>query len=122
MNNRLEQAVAALLKQGPDPEASDDLGPWRDRIDLMDRLILLLLNERAASANQIGHIKKKLNMPVYVPSREDEVIRNVRAANQGPLPDHAVQHLFERIIDETRSLERQKYQDEPETPTGRSED
>ena len=33
---------------------------------------------------------------------------------EGPLPDAAVRRLFERVIDETRSLERQKYQDEPD--------
>lgn len=96
----------------PDDPTPDDLIPWRDRIDEIDRILLRLLNERSRCANAIGHIKKKLDMPVYVPSREEEVLQNVMKANEGPLPDEAVRHLFERVIDETRSLERRKYQDE----------
>jgi chorismate mutase len=48
-----------------------------------------------------------------VPEREEEVLRNVLAANEGPLSNEAVRRLFERVIDETRALERQKYQDLP---------
>ncbi len=62
------------LSDTPTPE---DLHPWRARIDALDRAILQLLNERSRCANAIGHIKKQLGMPVYVPSREDEVLRNV---------------------------------------------
>ena len=93
---------------------------WRERIDLVDRLILVLLNDRAVSANEIGRIKKSAGLPVYVPSREQEVIDNVLESNRGPLPDRAVQHLFERIIDEIRSLERRYYQDEPRDGPERS--
>jgi len=99
------------LEVPEDPTAAD-LKPWRDRIDALDRTILKLLNERSTCANRIGAIKKKLDMPVYVPSREEEVLRKVANANNGPLPDTAVRNIFERIIDETRSLERKKYQNE----------
>lgn len=95
----------------PEPPSRADLVPWRDRIDAIDRTILELLNERSRCANVIGHIKKQLDLPVYAPRREEEVLRNVTAANRGPLPDVSVHRLFERIIDETRNLERERYQD-----------
>ncbi len=98
----------------PEVPTKADLKPLRDRIDEIDRVILQLMNERSRCANVIGHIKKKLDLPVYAPRREEEVIENVLAANEGPLPDAAVRRLFERVIDETRSLERQKYQNEPD--------
>lgn len=98
----------------PDQPSEADLQPWRDRIDEIDRVILQLMNERSRCANAIGHIKKKLDLPVYAPRREEEVIRNVLNVNKGPLPNDAVRRIFERVIDETRSLERHKYQDEPE--------
>lgn len=98
----------------PENPTQEDLRPLRERIDEIDRAVLQLLNERSRCANVIGHIKKQLDLPVYVPRREEEVIRNVMDNNQGPLPDEAVRRLFERVIDETRSLERQRYQDEPE--------
>jgi len=95
----------------PESPTEADMIPWRQCIDAIDLVILRLLNERARCANYIGYIKKKLGLPIYVPEREDEVLRNVLSANEGPLSNEAVRRLFERIIDETRSLERQKYQD-----------
>lgn len=100
----------------PENPTEEDLTPLRDRIDAFDRAILILLNERSRCANQIGHLKRLLGLPVYVPSREEEVLRNVISANKGPLPHTAVRRLFERIIDETRSLERHLYQEHMDNP------
>jgi chorismate mutase len=94
---------------GPSP-GENEMRPFRERIDTIDRTILELLNERAVCANNIGHIKKKLGLPIYMPAREDEVLANVSTSNDGPLPNDAVRRVFERIIDETRSLERRTYQ------------
>jgi chorismate mutase-like protein len=94
-----------------DPHVGD-MDPWRDRIDAIDRLVILLLNERAVCATHIGTIKKHHGLSVYTPAREDEVLRNVMDANPGPLTDQAVRRLYERIIDETRSLERHLYTEE----------
>lgn len=102
------------LPDVPEHPTPKDMEPLRDRIDALDRAILLMLNERAVYANVIGRMKKKIGLPVYVPSREEEVLRNVTEFNRGPLPDTAVRRLFERVIDETRSLERHVYQDEEE--------
>lgn len=99
----LEEALAAL----EDPVTPDSLRPWRERIDELDRALLTLLNERMVCAHVIGHAKRILHLPVYVPEREAAVLRNVTEANEGPLTDGAVRRIFERIIDETRSQERQ---------------
>ncbi len=93
----------------PQPPTPAALGPWRDRIDALDREILRLMNERLACAHEIGRIKKALALPVYVPAREEAVLQNVCAANTGPMTDASVRRLFERIIDETRSSERHEY-------------
>lgn len=112
---RLDELLRRLSESepaAPADGATDDIAAWRGRIDAIDQVLLVLLNERARAANVIGHIKKRLGLPVYVPSREVQVLQQVRDANAGPLDDRAITHLFERIIDETRSLERQKYQDD----------
>lgn len=96
----------------PQEPSLDDMTPWRERIDILDRAMLEIMNERVKCANVIGAIKKKMGLPVYVPSREEDVLRNVVSGNHGPLSDAAVRRLFERVIDETRSLERHKYQEE----------
>jgi chorismate mutase len=83
-----------------------DLEGWRKRIDEIDQQLLKLLNERSRCAVQIGHIKKKMKLPAWQPEREMEILRNVVKSNPGPLDDAAIRRLFERIIDEARSLER----------------
>ncbi len=83
-----------------------DLDGWRKRIDEIDQELVRLLNERSQCAVEIGHIKKTLNLPAWQPEREAEILRHVVKSNPGPLDDAAIRRLFERIIDEARSLER----------------
>ena len=90
-----------------------DLDGWRKQIDEIDRQLLKLLNARSRCAVEIGHLKKRLNLPAWQPEREAEVLRNVVDANSGPLDDGAIRRLFERIIDEARSLERHAMDNPP---------
>jgi chorismate mutase len=78
----------------------------RIRIDALDRQLVELLSERARAAQTIGHLKAATSMPVYEPDREKIIYANVRAANKGPLPDIELTHIYERIIDVMRALQR----------------
>jgi len=78
----------------------------RDRIDVLDRQLVELLNERARAALLIGHLKAATSLPVYEPAREKVIYTNVRANNKGPLPDIELTHIYERIIDVMRALQR----------------
>ena len=89
-----------------------DFDHWRKRIDEVDQQLVKLLNERSKCAIEIGHIKKQLNMPAWQPDREAEILRNIVKSNRGPLDDAALRRLFERIIDEARSLERHEMEAE----------
>jgi len=80
---------------------------WRIKIDDVDRQLVDLLNERARYADEIGKIKEQLGLDAYSPRREQEVLENVLGSNKGPLSDAALRRLFERIIDESRKLERE---------------
>lgn len=117
--NRLQTILTLIeeLTELPEPDTDADIGQWRERIDRIDRIVLDLLNERSKSANAIGHVKQQLGLPIYVPEREHQVLDGVLEHNSGPLDDAAVRRLFERIIDETRSLERRRYQKRPGTDT-----
>ncbi len=86
----------------------DKLAECRRQIDLVDRKILALLNERTEIVEEIGRIKQKLSLPIYEPKREDEVFHNVTSQNQGPLSAEALKRIFERIIDEMRTIQRDK--------------
>jgi chorismate mutase len=78
----------------------------RNQIDVLDRKLVELLSERARAAQMIGHLKVATQLPVYEPAREKVIYANVRAANKGPLPDIELTHIYERIIDVMRALQR----------------
>ena len=87
-------------------DAEGELMRLRDAIDRVDEVIVKLLNQRAKYAIEIGEIKGILDLPIYVPEREKQVLQHVEETNAGPLDESAVRRLFERIIDESRSVER----------------
>ncbi len=84
------------------------LAGHRLRIDDLDLQILNLLNQRTAVVLEIGKIKRALNLPIYEPRREDDVFGNVTGNNAGPLSPDAVRRVFERIIDEMRTVQRDR--------------
>ena len=89
-----------------DPLAA--LDDCRRRIDTVDRRIVALLNERARIVETIGDIKQRIAMRVYEPKREDEVFANITGSNAGPLQSGALRRIYERIIDEMRTLQRDR--------------
>lgn len=84
----------------------DEIDRWRERIDAVDRKIVELLNERSRCALAIGAHKNRLGLAIYDPAREEEIVRQAIVGNEGPLEDAAIRRLFERILDESRRLER----------------
>jgi chorismate mutase len=87
-------------------EAKLSIEDWRDEIDRIDEELVRLLNERSKCAIEIGRIKREIGQPVYTPAREKQVIEHVTGINSGPLDDEGIERLFERIIDESRRIER----------------
>ncbi|HYU25992.1 MAG TPA: chorismate mutase, partial [Thermoanaerobaculia bacterium] len=78
--------------------------------DRVDEVLVRLLNQRAKYAVEIGEIKGVLGRKVYAPEREKQVLEHVELTSAGPLATAAMRRLFERIIDETRRLEREASQ------------
>jgi chorismate mutase len=83
-----------------------DIEDWRDEIDALDEQLVDLLNKRSQCCIEIGRIKRQRGLAVYSPDREAQVLDHVASQNGGPLESDAVRRLFERIIDESRRLER----------------
>jgi chorismate mutase len=83
-----------------------DIDGWRRRIDQIDGQLMQLLNSRSACAVEIGRIKRRLGLPIYSPEREAWILDRVVRENPGPLDATAVRRVFERVIDESRRLER----------------
>ncbi|HEU4390422.1 MAG TPA: chorismate mutase [Blastocatellia bacterium] len=83
-----------------------DIDDWRDEIDSIDEQLISLLNRRSTCAIEIGRLKRERDLPIYSPDRESQVIEHVLGMNDGPLEPEAIRRLFERIIDESRRIER----------------
>jgi len=75
----------------------------RDQIDSLDDELLKLVNQRAALAQQIGHLKE--NGIVLRPEREAQVLRRLTEANPGPLSDESITTLFIEVMSHCRALE-----------------
>ncbi len=78
----------------------------RTEIDELDRQLVDLLSKRAETALEAGRLKVATSLPIYEPAREKTIYENVRTANKGPLPDMELTHIFERIIDVMRALQK----------------
>lgn len=82
---------------------SEDLKKFRNQIDAIDEQLLMLFNQRAALAQQIGHAKGE--GAVLRPEREAQVLKRLVEANLGPLPAQSVITLFTEIMSHCRALE-----------------
>ena len=83
-----------MAKSGKEP----DIGDWRNRIDALDLELLRMLNERARCAIEIGKIKRKRNMPIYDPKREEQIIATALSHNDGPLDGEGAVHRHRRAL------------------------
>lgn len=83
-----------------------EIQDWRKKIDDLDEQIVHMINQRAKAARAIGELKAKADLPVYEPLREQSVFNHVKAINPGPLADGEILHVYERIIDVMRTLQR----------------
>lgn len=82
----------------------------RESIDTIDQRIQTLINERAALAQRVAEVKQKDAAPqesviYYRPEREAQVLRKVKARNQGPLSDDTVARMFREIMSACLALE-----------------
>jgi chorismate mutase/prephenate dehydratase len=77
---------------------SQRLRDRRRKIDLVDRKLLGLLNQRLRIALEIGKIKKEMGEKVYDPKREKEVLRRLKIKNRGPLKEKDLEKVFRTIM------------------------
>ncbi len=82
------------------------LKPLRDQIDAIDAQLLDLLNLRARVAQEVGHVKNKVDAPIFRPEREAQVLRGIAERNPGPLGNDELQTIFREIMSACRSLEK----------------
>lgn len=82
-----------------------DLDEFRSRINALDEQILKLLNQRAEAALRIGELKRRQDLPYFVPEREAEIVRRLLSLNSGPLPAEGVKAVWREILSASLALE-----------------
>ena len=82
-----------------------ELLAFRTRIDALDRDLLVLLNQRAALAVEVGELKKREGSVAFRPEREAQVIDGLKATNLGPLKSDSVAPIWREIMSACRALE-----------------
>lgn len=85
---------------------SDPLKPLRESIDSLDQQIVELLNQRLTHASEIGRHKRSAGGEIYVPEREDAVLRKVVSLNKGPIKDEALRAIYSEIMSAAIALEK----------------
>ena len=86
---------------------AEQLNAIRERIDSIDEQVQDLINARAAAAAEVARIKQQSGGEVvyYRPEREAQVLRRVKARNEGPLDAEEMARLFREIMSACLALE-----------------
>lgn len=83
-----------------------NLSILRNKIDVFDKQIVRLLNQRASAALTIGKIKSRSKGEAYVPAREKAVMNNIAKTSRGPLPYPALASIYREIMSASLALEK----------------
>jgi chorismate mutase len=74
----------------------------REALDLLDRKLLTLLNQRLRITLRIGKIKKGIGKRIYDPEREKEILERLQRKNKGPLNKEDLRKIFGMIMNVCR--------------------
>ncbi|MEM9079303.1 MAG: prephenate dehydratase [Verrucomicrobiota bacterium] len=77
----------------------------RQKIDALDSELLRLLSERADLVHEVGVIKKRDNLQIYAPEREDALLRKLVEMNEGRLPEMSIRAIYREIMSAALALE-----------------
>ena len=91
-----------------DTASQERVRELRERVDEVDRELILALNERARIVQEIMALKAESGAPIYDPKREEEILQRVVGQNTGPIYDSSMRDIFELILHRIRDLEIQR--------------
>ncbi len=100
--------VAEELKKLNPEEKEILLEKIRVEVDETDAEIISLLVKRISLSFTIGTIKKSLAIPAYDAKREKEIEEKISAAIDDSRIEKSLKRIYERIIDESRAIQRER--------------
>jgi chorismate mutase-like protein len=85
----------------------DEFADLRAKIDAEDDKILRALTRRAKLVLRVAELKNAAGKPFHVPQREKDILARLKAQNQGPLSNAALETVYKEIIAANLALEAQ---------------
>ncbi|RQM70148.1 bifunctional chorismate mutase/prephenate dehydrogenase [Aeromonas enteropelogenes] len=85
---------------------AEELNALRDKIDAVDKQLIDLLAARLALVGEVGEVKSRHGLPIYVPDREASMLarRRAEAETQG-VPGDLIEDVLRRVMRESYILE-----------------
>jgi len=82
------------------------LSKLRDKIDAVDKQLIDLLAERLRLVGEVGEVKTKHGLPIYVPEREASMLASRRAeAESKGVPANLIEDILRRLMRESYASE-----------------
>jgi chorismate mutase len=75
---------------------------YREKIAGADRDLLAAINRRLELVRALHEHKRAEGIPLRDPTREEQLVVELQAANAGPLSSAGVAELFRHVLDLTR--------------------
>lgn len=89
--------------------SSPELKQLRGTLDEINAQLLKLISERASIVKEIGLLKQKQGIPKFDPVRENEMLEQLVALNEGPFEDATIRHLFKQIFKASLDLQQEDH-------------
>ena len=102
--NKIENELDSLSEK----EREEILKKLRTEIDEVDSQIVPLLSKRTLYSVLIGRVKLSMNLPTYSPEREKQISKKISEYAEEPLRPEALLRIYERILDESRAIQREE--------------
>ncbi len=79
------------------------LAAWREKIEDIDRALIVLVSDRVQAAREVGRAKRDAGLGIMDPAREAAVVRRaVELARDAGLDEEDVREIFWHIIGMSR--------------------
>ena len=82
-----------------------DLNQLRKEIDILDRELIGLINQRYELVKGVGQWKEDNSSEIYVPEREKALLEKLEGINQGPLQNTTLRAIYREIMSGALALE-----------------
>lgn len=86
-----------------------ELTALRDQIDDVDKALLNLLAKRLELVAEVGEVKSRFGLPIYIPEREVSMLASRRAEAEAiGVPPDLIEDVLRRVMRESYSSENEK--------------